>query len=176
MTVCEFALQLGLATCLEFTPDLMVQEERVRTLCQNNKCGSYANNYMCPPYVGSLEEIGIKLSKFKSGLLLQYTKSMDVRNDKEGLDRTKIDFHYKILQIEAFLREKGIKEIWGMTGGSCRLCDICKAVTDEPCPLPDKARTSMEALGIGVLTLLDKLGLDKGFHKDRITWSGCILY
>ena len=46
----------------------------------------------------------------------------------------------------------------------------------EPCPYHDRARTSLEAIAVEAGWLLDKFGLDGGFHKDRITWTGCILF
>ena len=175
MRVEEFARQLGIETCLEFDLDVLVPEERIRAFCLENKCGNYGHNYMCPPYVGSVEEIRIKLKKFKRGVLLQYAKSLDIRGDREGVRQTKVDFHHKILQIEEFLRKEGINQVWGMIGGSCELCDVCKAKIGEPCPYPDKARTSLEAIAIDVLALLDKFGLDSKFHADKITWTGCVL-
>ena len=176
MRVADFARQLGIETCYEFDSKVLVPTERIRAFCQRNKCGNYGNNYMCPPNVGTLEEISLKLSEFKSGLLLRYSKSLDVRGDKEGVRQTRLDFHNKILQIEEFLRKEGSDRIWGMSGGSCGLCDICGVRTDEPCPYPDRARTSLEAIAVEVGRLLDKFGLDGGFHKDRITWTGCILF
>ena len=175
MRVVEFASQLGIQTCLEFRSEILAPEERIRAFCLENKCGNYGNNYMCPPYVGSLEEIRIKLKKFQRGVLLQYAKSLYVRDNIEGVRQTKIDFHNKILQIEEFLRERGINQVWGMIGGSCGLCDICGAKIGEPCLYPDKARMSLEAIAIDVLGLLDKFGLDSKFHADKITWTGCIL-
>src|SRR4030042_3907534 len=169
----EFARQLGISTCLEFSSDVLVPEEKIRAFCLENKCGNYRHNYMCPPYVGSVEEIRIKLKNFKRGVLLQYAKSLDVRGDKEGVEQSKVDFHNKILQIEEFLREREINQVWGIIGGSCELCDVCKAKTGEPCPYPDKARTSLEAIAIDVLALLDKFGLDSKLHADKITWTGC---
>jgi len=175
MKVAEFARQLGAETCFEFDPELLVPEERIRDFCLENKCGNYDNNYMCPPHVGTIEEIGTKLKKFPRGLLVRATTSMDVSGDREGVRETKVAFHNKILQIEEFLRERGIDQVWGMIGGSCGLCDSCKAKTGEPCLYPDKARMSIEAIGVDVLGLLDKFGLDNKFHPDKITWTGCIL-
>lgn len=171
----EIARQLGIEACLEFDPEVLVPEEKIRAFCYENKCGSYQGNYMCPPYTGSVEEIETKLRNYKSGALLQYSKSLDVRGDREGVRQTKLDFHNKILQIEELLRERGINQVWGMIGGSCEFCDACKARTGEPCPFPNKARTSLEALAIDVVALLDRFGLDSRFHQDRITWTGCIL-
>lgn len=172
----ELARHLGIETCLEFDPRLLVPEERIRALCYENKCGNYGSNYTCPPYVGSTEENKIKLCIFQSGLLLQYTKEMDVKNNKEGVLQTKVDFHQKMLRMEELMAQRGVRLMWGMIGGNCGLCDVCKARTNEPCPYPDKARMSLEAIAIDVLELLDKLGLDNKFRADRITWTGCILF
>ena len=176
MRVEEFTQQLGIETYLEFGSEVLVPEERIRGFCFENKCDNYGHNYMCPPYVGSLEEIRDRLRKFQRGLLLQYSTDIDVRSNREGVIQTKIDFHNKILQMEEFLGNRGINPLWGMIGGNCGLCDICKARSNEPCLYPDKARTSLEAIAVDVVGLLDKFGLDSEFHADKITWTGCILY
>ena len=176
MSILEFARQLGIETCVEFSPRLLVPEQRIRDLCSENKCGNYRSNYMCPPHVGSLEEIKARLSEFRRGLLLQYSKLLHVRNDYEGVKRTKVEFHHKILRLEESLRNQGIEPVWGMIGGSCELCEPCRAKFGEPCPYPDEARMSLESISIDVLALLDRFGLDNKFHPDRITWTGCILF
>ena len=175
MRVTEFASKLGLNAFLEFRSEILTPEERIRDFCLENKCGNYSTNYMCPPYVGSVEEIRIRLKKYERGILLQYTKLLDVKGDRDGVIQTKLDFHNKVLQMEGCLRETGINRIWGMIGGNCELCHICGAKIGQPCSYQDKARTSLESLAIDVLSLMDKLGMDNKFHADRITWTGCIL-
>lgn len=174
--ISKFVRKLGIETCLEFNPELLVPEQRIRGYCSENRCGNYDNNYMCPPHSGSLVEIEERLKGFQKGVLLQYSKPMDVRNDRKGVEQTKIDFHNKILHLEGLLRSEGIEHIWGMMGGSCALCEVCKAETGEPCQYPDRARTSLESMAIDVLSLLRKFGLDNGFYPDKITWTGCILF
>ena len=73
------------------------------------------------------------------------------------------------------LRRRRLTGLWALIGGSCRLCPTCAAVEKKPCRHPDKARTSLEALGIDVIALQQRLGLDAAFLPDRITWTGCIL-
>lgn len=170
------ARESGIETCVEFEADLLVPEERIREYCYENKCGNYRNNYMCPPHVGSIEEIRARLSTFRRGVLLQYSKPVDVRNDIVGVRQTKVDFHNSILRLEDFIRDEGIGRVWGMIGGNCALCEVCKAEFDEPCPFPDQARTSLESIAINVLALLDRFDLDNEFRPDRITWTGCILF
>ena len=176
MSILEFARQLGIETCVEFRPEFLVPEQRIRDLCSENKCGNYGNNYMCPPHVGSIGEIKAWLTKFHRGVLFQYSKPLDLRNDREGVKQNKIDFHHKILRLEEFLGSEGTKPVWGMIGGSCELCEPCRAKLGEPCPYPDKARMSLESIAIDVLSFLDKFGLDNEFHPDKITWTGCILF
>jgi predicted metal-binding protein len=170
------AQELGIETCLEFDAGLLIPEQRIRDLCFENRCGNYGNNYMCPPHIGSLEEIRVRLKKFQQGVLLQYSKALDVTSNIKGLRQTKVDFHNRVLQLEECLRNKGLRHVWGMIGGNCALCEICQAETGDPCPHPDKARTSLESLAINVMGLLEKFSLDCKFQPDRVTWTGCILF
>ena len=63
-----------------------------------------------------------------------------------------------------------------MVGGSCALCGECYAKVGKPCPLPEKARPSLESLGIAIIALLEELEIDAEFHPDKITWTGSILF
>jgi predicted metal-binding protein len=178
-------------TCLEFDPKLLVPQQKVRAACMENKCGSYGTHYMCPPHIGTIDEIKYRLKKFQRGVLLQYSQPVNVKsalegfmksdfeglmnNDLEGLLKSMLDFHNKVLSLEGSLRKQGIEEIWGMLGGNCRLCEPCLAATGEPCLYPKKARNSLESIGIDVMTLLNSFGLDSKFRDDKITWTGCIL-
>lgn len=172
----ECVQSFGFTSCAEFDAGMLVPEQKIRDMCIENRCGNYKAHYMCPPYSGSLEQITQQLSTLKQGILLQYSRPLEVEHDKAGLKRTKREFHEKLLQLEACLRDKGLHHVWTLIGGSCELCEPCPAVSGEPCPYPEKARTSLVALGIDVISLLDRLDMDSEFHQDRITWTGCILF
>ena len=167
---------LGIDTCRELDPGILVPEERIRALCIEDKCGNYGKHHMCPPHVGTLDEVREKLTGFQRGALMQYSEPLDVRNDGEGVVRTKLDFHQKILQLEDMLNGKGVSPVWGMIGGSCDLCQPCSAAMGEPCPHLEKARVSLESIAVDVIALLERFGLDSRFHPDRITWTGCVLF
>jgi len=175
-SVQEQAGRLEFDLCLGFALTLLVPEQRIRNYCVENRCGSYNANYMCPPRIGSLEEIGVRLQGFSQGVLLRYSRPLDVANDREGVIRTKLEFHRLILRLERRLRRRGMTQLWGLIGGNCELCRTCAAVEDKPCGHPEKARTSLEAIGIDVVGLQERLGLDGKFHPDRITWTGCVLF
>ena len=174
--VLEQARRLGFDQCPEFAPTLLVPEQRIRNYCVENRCGSYNANHMCPPRIGSLHDIAARLDKFGQGMLLRYSRPLDVANDREGVTSTKLEFHRLILRLERRLRRRGMTQVWGLIGGSCELCRICTAVEDKPCRHPERARTSLEAIGVDVVGLQERLGLDGRFHPDRITWTGCILF
>jgi|YelNatPaOPRAMG01_1025707.scaffolds.fasta_scaffold40660_2 predicted metal-binding protein len=174
--ISNFARQLEINVCLELTPELLVPKKRIRELCQENKCGNYGGHYMCPPRVGSLEEIKARLLCFQRGLLLQYSRPIRVGRRQQDLRQSKLDFHHKVLQLEEFLRAAGIRDIWGMVGGSCELCEICQAKLNEACPYPEKARTSLVAIAVNVIALLNRFQLDVRFDPERVTWTGCILF
>ncbi len=174
--IVQRAHQLGIHTCIEFDPGLLTPEERIREICHGNKCGNYRVHYMCPPHVGSLEDAERRFGEFKRGVLLQYSEALDVTTDIEGLLRAKMELHTRVLQMEEYLRSRGLANAWGLIGGSCWLCYPCKARSGEPCPHPEAARPSPEAFGVDVMALLGKLGLDNQFHSDRVTWTGCVLF
>ncbi|MBN1613989.1 MAG: DUF2284 domain-containing protein [Deltaproteobacteria bacterium] len=176
MTFFDYARELDITTCIEFDPILLVPEERIRAYCRADKCRNYGKNYMCPPHIGTLENISARLNTYDRGFLLQYERKLDVKNDRSGSLKTQDDFHRKILELEAFLREQGVAESWGLIGGNCRLCQPCKAVSGEPCAQPGRARPSLESLAIDVQRFLAGFGLDLKFREDRITWTGAVLY
>jgi predicted metal-binding protein len=176
MDLCEFANQLGIQNCLDFNPEFLVLDERIRSYCTQNRCGNYGKSYMCPPLVPPLDIIKGKLRKFHSGVLFQYTINIDAKSDWERVRQSMVSFHNKILEMEEFLKRMGNKEVWGMTAGTCGLCEVCRAESQKPCAHPDKARASLEALGIDVIALLTKLELDNQFYADKIIWTGGVLF
>jgi predicted metal-binding protein len=168
-------------SCVEFDPALLVPKQEIRDLCLQNRCGHFNSHYMCPPHIGSIEEIKDKLRPYWYGVLLQHSQPLNVKNDMEGLIRSKLDFHIMMLQIEDHCRNLidqaggNAEDVWGFIGGTCELCRPCRAVSNEPCPCPERARTSLEALAIDVVHLMREHGLDCEFHPDRITWTGALL-
>ena len=62
MKLDQLAKQFGITTYREFDVIKLIPTDWVRAFCFQNKCGNYGNNYMCPPLVGSLEELKLKLA------------------------------------------------------------------------------------------------------------------
>ena len=171
-----YAIQCGCEVCLPLRAQDLMPQERIRQFCQNNKCGHYRRNHMCPPHVGTLPSIKNRLAEYRAGFLLRKTWSVDVRNDRVALKRAQLEFHHLILDVEKYIAKRVQAEVWGFVGGHCSLCEVCELNAGRPCCDPGRARTSLEAIGVDVQHLLKQCGLDGGFHTDRVTWTGCLLY
>jgi predicted metal-binding protein len=171
----EFTSKLGIDTAVHFDAAMLAPEERIRKYCADNLCGCYGKNYMCPPQAGSIEETKARLGEYNRGILVECSTPLDVKRDIKGLNKTKLDFHRKILKTENYLKENGASRVLGLIGGNCSLCEPCYSQTGKPCAHPDRARSSLEAQGIDVMDLRRKLGLEAAFHADKITWTGCLL-
>lgn len=168
--------ELGATNCRFIPSRFLIPEERIRHYCREDKCGCYGRHLMCPPNTETVSEVRRKLIKFKSGILIQYSENLDVKNDIKGLRKTKLKLHKIILETERYLEEEmGFENTLGMIGGTCELCDECAGYKGEGCMYPEKARTSLEALAIDVISLQKKLNLDGAFYKDKITWTGMIM-
>jgi predicted metal-binding protein len=170
------AKKLDIVTCVEFDASLLIPQQKIRAYCVENKCGKYKKHYMCPPHSGTVADNKAMLRHFHSGILFQYEKPLDVAHDAAGLSQSKLEFHAKILELERLLKTLGKTNALGLIGGSCELCDVCKATTNEPCAHPEDARMSLEAMAIDVMALLARLGLESEFRPDRIKWTGCVLF
>ena len=168
---------LGATHCQFVSPRLLVPELRIRSYCFEDKCGCFNKHLMCPPNTGSVGEIKRKFEAFNEGIMIQYSQSLDVRTDQEGLREAKLKLHNIILGTERYLQEEaGVPIAFGMIGGDCTLCDQCAGYRGEPCLYPDRARPSLEALAVDVIALLKGLNLDAEFYPDKITWTGMVLY
>jgi predicted metal-binding protein len=113
------------------------------------------------------------------GLPFQYVRPLAMKRTEESrkvMSRTRNEFQEITLKLEDYLRARGAGEVWGLIGGPCGLCSPCGAKTGEPCRFPEKARASLEAVGVNVIQLLTDLGMDGRFHKDRVTWTGAVLF
>ena len=150
--------ELGATHCQIVSPRHLIPELRIRNYCYEDKCGRFDKHLMCPPNTGNVGDIKLKFEAFTGGILIQYSRVIDVGTDQEGLRETKLKLHDIVLGAERYLQEEAGADIaFGMIGGDCALCDECAGYRGETCLYPDKARPSLEALAVDVIALLKKL-------------------
>ncbi len=85
--------------------------------------------------------------------------------------------HEIVCHLESQCIEKGHHFAAGFIGGPCPLCDTCVgAKSGLPCRHPFKARPAMEAMGIDVMSTVEKAGLHLSFGRNEgRSWIGLVL-
>ena len=197
--LCEFAKELGANDAVSFSSKDVVVDERVRLKCLIPPCDDLGLNLMCPPFVMSVQEFKVILSKYSWAILIQIEApiSTKMRNkiNKTGdlaslygdedflkdyrstFDPIRMKLHKIINRVEAKASMFGYRFATGFKAGPCKLCSEC-AVKDSItiCKHPYQSRPAMEAVGIDVFKTAENAGLHFDFlTKDKAVWNGLVL-
>ncbi|HHY42090.1 MAG TPA: DUF2284 domain-containing protein [Thermoanaerobacterales bacterium] len=159
------------------TRDIVV-DERVRYQCSYSGCRDYGKRFMCPPYTLSVDEFKKVLARYYMALLVQLTGTVnDKVNWEPETNQWALKLHDIIYKLEKEAFGLGFPFAAGLIGGSCKLCTACPAEKDTSarCVNREKARPSMEAMGIDVLSTCNKVGLEIVFSPQEVVWTGLIL-
>ena len=145
----------------------------VRAMCQADKCGAYGKNWTCPPHCGTLEECGEKLQSYRQGILLQTVGKLEKTIDSKGYLLAE---QRHLAQFHAFtdILRKSHPDALCLGAGGCRICQSC--AYPEACRFPEKARQSMEACGIDVVTLSRQCGIKYINGADTVTYFSMLLF
>ena len=122
-------------------------------------CTKYGKSHNCPPNTPSPEESRKILSEFKKAIL--------VGGEVKGGFQGQVKMTEGILAVERALFLNGYYKAFGLTPGSCMMCDNCSVVNQEPCKYPEKCRPSMESMSIDVFSTLKKFKKNLDVIKDR---------
>lgn len=144
-------------------------DERVRFQCSHSGCREYGKRLMCPPYVPEVEEFKKVLSNYIIGLLIS------VKGNPEDVFRLAGLLHEAVYSTEKKAFSLGFPFAAGLIGGPCNLCEKCPTGENAKCIKREKARPSMEAMGIDVLKTCKNAGMDMEFKEGEVTWTGLLL-
>lgn len=149
-----------------------------RKLCEQNSCGSYSENWMCPPAVGPINDLKERSLGFKQGLLFQtvhpIASSLEWKGMLEG-GANHTNIFRKIL--ECMENNYNFKEILPLNAGFCTYCGAkCAYLVGEKCQFPDKAVSSVEANGIDVMALVKACGIPYNNGKNTVSYVALILF
>lgn len=189
------AIELGAHHATVIQASDVIIDPRVRLKCSVPLCDSYGRNRMCPPNIISVEDFAKALSRYRSGLLVQFEmgwneedvrrKFQDKSLDSLHQDDTYVEKMTEMMRVMSSVLCKLEKEALYMSyrfatalsGGCCRLCDECVGPAPEAqCRHPFQARPSIEAMGIDVVATSEKAGLKVEFPaKDKAVWTGLLL-
>ncbi len=136
-------------------------EKSVVEMCESPRCEGYGQCANCPPHVMGPDEAIEWIRSYNKALVFR----LDLAPEALLHDDYQRTFH-KIFAISAAMEgiasRKGIINASGLGAGSCKpvFCpkQPCAVLEGGQCRYPHLARPSLEALGINVFKLAEKLG------------------
>jgi predicted metal-binding protein len=167
------AIELGAAAAAVIPAGQIVVDERVRLKCTVPRCLRAGETPNCPPNAPDLDIIRKAFARYSWGIVLKThvqpieTYAPKGGKDKEGRDMT-LFFHQEtgkiVYEIEKLAYSYGYYLAMGLGGGSCKdyLCGglICQFLDSGRCRFPHRSRPAMEAMGINVFDIINKVGWD----------------
>lgn len=184
----RLATELGASSAAIIPASDVTIDERVRLKCVVPRCLRAGETPCCPPYAPDLDLVRRALSRFCWAILLkcevgpieQYDPSK--AESKEGKRRT-LSFHEKSAEVVYKLEREAYKDGYhlamGFGGGSCKdyLCKglICQFMDSGRCRFPLRARPAMEAVGIDVIDLINKVGWEAYALLDNLKLAPCAI-
>jgi predicted metal-binding protein len=184
----RLALELGASDVVVIPASDVVIDERVRLKCMVPRCLRAGETPNCPPNAPNLDLIRRALSRFSWAILLK----CDVRPIEDyapGRGKTReekrrvLSFHRQgndiVYELERQAYKDGYHLAMGFGGGSCKdyLCQgvICQYLDSGRCRFPHRSRPAMEAMGIDVTDLINKVGWEAYALLDDLTQIPCAI-
>lgn len=170
----KLALDCGFTHVGRLNVDAIQLKDDVRAMCAANQCGQYGTNWSCPPACGSLEACRERLKDYSEGILVQTVGEMEDSFDYEGM--MEIEARHKAQFLE--LHDRLLKlcdQVLPLGVGCCSRCKKCTC-PDEPCRMPEKHVSSMEAYGMLVMQVCKDSGVGYYYGPDHLAYTSCFLF
>lgn len=146
-----------------------------RKYCEENKCGMYGRNYMCPPDIGTFEEVKQRALKYEYVIFYSTTGAIRDFDDKENIKLIESRHNGNAEKITEFFRENIDKTILNVAS-KCSYCSECSKITNSPCKHPDKARACLSAYCIDVSKMSEKCGFEFKSDGKSLSFFGAALF
>ncbi|MFZ5648796.1 MAG: DUF2284 domain-containing protein [Bacillota bacterium] len=151
------------------TPDIAALDQ-----VECGECPQYGHNLSCPPLIPPPYHFFSSLHLFDRGLLIQVDGPGIHHPEKLFSGSSKL--HLLVLDLEKHLQGAGYANVKGLISGCCKLCLHCPPPGNS-CRFPDRARSSMEAVGINVVDTCQMAGVPITFPAVKVTrWTGLLLF
>lgn len=156
------------------SPSDITFSEHVRGACEANYCGRYGKSWTCPPGVGKWQELRDHFQSYQNAFVFTTKHQLEDSFDVEGMDEGRVQ-HDRVDKalLDLLSDETQPYELAG--AGSCGICKTC-TYPDAPCRFPDRARRSMEACGIDVVTLARDCGIHYMNGTNTVTYFSIIFW
>jgi predicted metal-binding protein len=165
----KLALEMGATDAVIIPSSSVPVDERVRLKCFVPRCQRAGETPNCPPYYPDLGLVRRALNRFSWAILFKCnveTLGESFKGDSKTKRHRILSFHQGSNQIIYELERRAYKDGYdlalGFGGGSCKdyLCEglECQFLDSGRCRFPNRARPSMESMGIHVIELIKKVG------------------
>ena len=172
----QLALSLGADHAVICSTEIICFDPQFRDICRSNACGMYGKCWMCPPAIGSIEEMISAAKGYENLLLFQTVDALEDEFDFEGMmaGGKRMDDLIAALRGELLPTEQHAFLFVG--AGGCRVCSQCSIVQHLPCRFPEKAVAGFEAYGIDVSDLAKQTNMKYNNGKNTVTFFGGVLW
>ena len=165
----ENALEWGAYKANVIAVSELVLRAEFLDYCKANSCGLYSKCWMCPPDVGSIEELMQTLKSYSRAVVYQTVGELEDSFDFEGMRRCG-DAHNRLARKLRKAHPEGLH----LGAGGCRICRPCAKAEGKPCRNPEEAMASLEAYGINVTELAALAGMNYINGQNTVTYFGAI--
>jgi len=110
-------------------------------------CPFYGKRPSCPPYTPSWRDAKEWVHSYKRVLLLKFEVDMEHFED----EKRKI-LNYLLHKERALFKK--YPYAYALFPGACNLCEECEFEKSGKCPMPDKVRFSLDAIGIEITSIV----------------------
>ena len=149
-------------------------EPEFRKLCESNACGMYGRSWMCPPLIGTVDELIAQAKTYRTAIVYQTVDELEDSYDFEGMMAAGERINKLYQTLRRHMREKGDTTSLFLGAGGCRICKRCTKPEGLPCRFPDEAMSSLEAYGINVSELARAAGMNYINGADTVTYFGAV--
>ena len=175
-TLIQLAIDCGATKATIITQEQIVTSAAFRDICAGNGCGMYGKCWMCPPDAGEIETLMAQIRTYSYGLWYQTVRDLEDSFDFEGMSEAG-RLHVLVSQnIQERIKKESPTDFLHLSCGGCRLCQRCAKLDGEPCRMPDKALSSLEAYGIDVYQTTKDTDLKYINGPDTVTYFGIVLF
>jgi predicted metal-binding protein len=182
----ELALASGASEAAIIPARSVTIDERVRLKCVVPRCLRAGETPNCPPYAPDLDLVRRALARFSWAILFKcdvepLEEYVPRRGVTKAEQRRTLAFHRKSADVVCAIERRAYKDGYylamGFGGGSCKdyLCQgtICQFLDSGRCRFPHRARPAMEAVGIDVIALINKVGWEAYPLLDDLSLVPC---
>ena len=158
------------------TEDLEFEHE-FRKFCEQNDCGNYGNNYGCPPYCGTPEEMENRVMQYRRAVVFQSrTPVNNIFDDAETKQIKKIHTRMTLRTVEELKRRGLDKDGMFVMCGPCNLCDACNMPEGKPCVQEHNRFSCLSAYCIDAAKMAKHCNMNMQWNGDVVSFFSMYLF